>query len=139
MSHIFQKGWHVTAVAQARKAYELGNPALRGPRSTEYEAFARVTRVLKSAAGNFVQDGRLTDAAMIRALHENRRLWTLLATAVADPDNALPAELRSRIFYLYEFTDIHSRRVLRGEAGPEPLIDVNTAVMVGLRGGGGGT
>lgn len=112
---------------------------MRGPRTIEYEAFARVTRVLSSAACDGFQVGTRTDPVMIGALHENRRLWTLLAAAVADPDNALPAELRSRIFYLYEFTDIHSRRVLRGEAGPEPLIDVNTAMMAGLRGGGGRT
>lgn len=125
----------MTAVAQARKAYEIGNPALRSPRSTEYEAFARVTRALRSAAG----DDARKDPVMIRALHENRRLWILLAASVADPDNALPPELRARLFYLYEFTNVHTRRVLRGEAALDPLVDINTAVMAGLRGGGAGT
>lgn len=123
----------MTAVAQARKAYEIGNPALRSPRSTEYEAFARVTRALSSAPCG----GRGSDPALVRALHENRRLWILLAASVADPDNGLPQELRARLFYLYEFSTFHTRRVLRGEAAVAPLIDVNTAVMAGLRGGGG--
>ncbi|MGS4946367.1 flagellar biosynthesis regulator FlaF [Meridianimarinicoccus sp. RP-17] len=122
-------------MAQARKAYEIGNPALRSPRSTEYEAFARVTRALKSAASRDAPGKSET----IRALHENRRLWTLLAASVADDDNGLPDDLRARLFYLYEFTTVHTRRVLRGEAGIDPLVDVNAAVMAGLRGPGGGT
>lgn len=123
----------MTAVAQARKAYEPGNPVLRSPRSIEYEAFARATSALRSA----VRGGRTNSTAMIRALHENRRLWILLAASVADPDNGLPSELRARLFYLHEFTTIHTRRVLNGEAAVDPLIDVNAAVMAGLRGGGG--
>lgn len=125
----------MTAVAQARKAYEIGNPALRSPRSTEYEAFARVTRALKAAAGENASGASET----IRALHENRRLWTLLAASVADDDNGLPDQLRARLFYLYEFTTVHTRKVLRREAGLQPLVDVNAAVMAGLRGPGGGT
>lgn len=123
----------MTAVAQARKAYEIGNPALRSPRSTEYEAFARVTRALKAA-----QDHGRSASETVRALHENRRLWTLLAASVADNDNGLPDDLRARLFYLYEFTTAHTRKVLRREAGIDPLIDVNAAVMAGLRGPGGG-
>jgi flagellar protein FlaF len=122
-------------VAQARKAYEIGNPALRSPRSTEYEAFARVTRELKASSPG---DGKAAPAT-IRALHENRRLWTLLAASVVDDDNGLPNELRARLFYLYEFTTVQTRKVLRGEAGIGPLVDVNTAVMAGLRGSGGVT
>jgi flagellar protein FlaF len=122
-------------VAQARKAYEIGNPALRSPRSTEYEAFARVTRELKASSPG---DGKAAPAT-IRALHENRRLWTLLAASVVDDDNGLPNELRARLFYLYEFTTVQTRKVLRGEAGIGPLVDVNAAVMAGLRGSGGVT
>lgn len=122
-------------MAQARKAYEIGNSALRSPRSTEYEAFARVTRALKAAARGNVPAG----PESIRALHENRRLWSLLAASVAADDNGLPDDLRARLFYLHEFTTAHTRKVLRREAGIEPLVDVNTAVMAGLRGPGGVT
>lgn len=122
----------MTAVAQARRAYEIGNPALRSPRSTEYEAFAQVTRALRSAAMG--KGGNLPDR--VRALHDNRRLWTLLAASVADPDNALPDDLRARLFYLYEFTTEHTRKILREGGQIEPLLDINAAVMAGLRGGG---
>jgi flagellar protein FlaF len=66
-------------------------------------------------------------------LQENRRLWVTLAAAVADNDNALPTDLRARLFYLAEFTEAHSKKVLRGTAPVAPLIEVNTAVMRGLR------
>jgi flagellar protein FlaF len=56
---------------------------------------------------------------------------------VAQPGNCLPAALRARLFYLYQFTAQHSRAVLDGKANVEVLADINTAVMRGLRGEGG--
>ncbi|WP_371808523.1 flagellar biosynthesis regulator FlaF [Ruegeria sp. HKCCA6948] len=32
-------------------------------------------------------------------MHENRRLWTVLASGVMDTGNALPNDLRARIFF----------------------------------------
>jgi flagellar protein FlaF len=43
------------------------------------------------------------------------------------------------LFYLYEFTVHHSRAVLDGRGSVGVLADINTAVMRGLRGQGGGT
>ncbi len=119
----------MTALHHARTAYAPTAAPIRTPRSTEYELFARVTRRLQAArTGPF--------AALAGALHENRRLWTVLAGDVAGEGNALPETLRAQIFYLAEFTRQHSDRVLAREAGPEPLIEINTAIMKGLRGGG---
>ena len=112
----------------AQRAYQSAATPLRTPRGQEYDAFARVTHRLTAAA----RDGRQGFAALAEAVHDNRRLWTTLAGAVADPDNILAEELRARIFWLAEFTDSHSRKVLRGEAEAGPLIDINTAVMRGL-------
>lgn len=75
--------------------------------------------------------------ALVRALHDNRALWTALAADVAIGTNGLPRSLRAQIFYLAEFTVHHSRRVLAGEAGADVLVDINTAVMRGLRHGAG--
>ena len=52
--------------------------------------------------------------ALVRALHDNRALWTTFAADVAIETNELPADLRGRIFYLAEFTQHYSRRVLAG-------------------------
>lgn len=117
----------------ARTAYDPTATPVRTPRSTEYEAFARTTRKLKAAkTGSGVDFKRMVDA-----VHDNRLLWSFMAACVADSENALPAELRAQIFYLAEFTSQHSRRLLKGEGDIDILIEVNTAVMTGLRGRGG--
>jgi flagellar protein FlaF len=72
--------------------------------------------------------------ALAAAVHDNRRLWTILAADVADPANPLPAALRARLVYLAEFTRVHSGKVLREGASPDPLIEINIAVMRGLSG-----
>ena len=50
--------------------------------------------------------------------------------------DGLPALLRARLFWLYEFTASHSRAVLEGKAEATVLVEINTAVMRGLRGEG---
>lgn len=120
----------MTALAQAQSAYARPDAPGRTPRALEYELFARVTRRLSSAMSG-PQDHR---AALVRALHDNLALWRTLAQDVAEGSNGLPADLRARLFYLYEFSDQHSRKVLDGRAGVGVLVEINTAVMRGLRG-----
>lgn len=123
----------MTPHAQALRAYAQTTAPTRTARGTEYEVFARITRQLISAARSAKQDF----PALTKALHDNRQLWTLLAADVADDLNALPDELRGRIFYLSEFTRLHTSKVLKREASVAPLIEVNTAIMRGLRQEGG--
>jgi len=77
--------------------------------------------------------GRLGFNALASAIHDNRRLWTLLATDVADAANPLPKHLKAQIIYLAQFTLHHSAKVLEGKATVDAMIDVNTAIMRGLR------
>ena len=124
----------MNALNLAQRAY--ANPATptRTDRGIEYDALARVTRGLKVAQQAAARPSATPGlASMARALHENLQLWAILAADVAQPDNGLPATLRARLFYLYEFTAQHSRKVLTGEAAAGVLIDINTAVMRGLR------
>lgn len=122
----------MTALHMAQTAYASPAAPSRTTRAVEYDLFAQVTRRLKST----LQGAQNDFSALAAALHENRQLWATLAADVADPDNGLPASLRARLFYLYEFTDHHSRKVLAGEATAVSLIEINTAVMRGLRGEG---
>ncbi len=119
----------MNALNLAQTAYATTQSPIRTPRSIEYEAFARITHLLKEAAAK----GRMGFAHLADAIHRNRRLWTMLARDVADAGNGLPGELRARIFYLAEFTNHHSTLVLNGEAEIDPLIEINTAIMRGLR------
>lgn len=114
----------------ATAGYGRSTASVRTPRAMEYDAFARVTCLMRSAA----DQGTAGFSKLAQALHENRLLWTALAMDVAEPTNGLPADLRARIFYLAEFTMHHSGMILKGEATVAPLVDINTAVMRGLRG-----
>lgn len=110
---------------QARQAYAPGVSPLRSARSAELEIISQVTARLAAATG-------ADFPVLAAAIHENRRLWSRFAAAVADDGNPLPAPLRAQIFYLAEFTELHSRRVLAGDADVAALIDINSAVMRGL-------
>jgi len=114
--------------------YARPDATLRPMRSIEYEAMARTTRLLSAAWPH-----RKTDfPALVTALNQNLQLWSTLAADVASTENGLPAPLRAQLFYLYEFSEQHSRGVLAGRGSIEVLVDINTAVMRGLRGQGGG-
>jgi flagellar protein FlaF len=118
----------VDTFTQARTAYGGPSSATRTPRAIEYEAFARVTHRIRAAAAR----GRMGFPDLAAALHDNRRLWTLLAGMVADPDNRLPDTLRAGLFNLAAFTQRHSAAVLNGTASADVLVEINTAVMRGL-------
>lgn len=117
----------------ARDAYARADVPTRNPRATEYELFARMTRALSTAWAQRAQN----HAALVAALHDNAKMWRTLAIDVADVGNELPSPLRAQLFYLYEFTTDHSRKVLDGTVSAEVLVDINAAVMRGLRGQGG--
>ncbi|TGD67379.1 flagellar biosynthesis regulatory protein FlaF [Tabrizicola sp. WMC-M-20] len=122
----------MNAHIHAKLGYSRPDATLRTLRSIEYEALARVTQRLSVA---WLQ--RKADyPALVQALSDNLGLWSTLAADVASPGNALPAPLRAQLFYLYEFSEVHTTNVLNGPASVEVLIDVNTAIMRGLRGQG---
>jgi flagellar biosynthesis activator protein FlaF len=116
----------------AQSAYARQDAPAPTPRMIEYDALARVTRRL--AAETPADQAAHAYPRLAAALHDNLRLWRALAEDVAHPDNGLPSGLRAQLFYLYEFTEVQSRRILDGTAKPQVLIEINTAVMRGLRG-----
>lgn len=122
----------MNAIDQARQAYAPTQIATRSSRAIEAQLLGQITarlrQTLSDPPGGF--------PALVAAIDDNRRIWTSLAASVADHDNHLPAPLRAQIFYLAEFTDWHSRAILRGAANVVPLIDINTAIMRGLNGQG---
>lgn len=119
----------MNALNLARTAYSSAKTPIRTHQSTEYDVFAQITGRMKSAMAR----GGAGFSDLVAALHDNRRLWILLATDVADADNSLPQPLRAQIFYLAEFTLQHSTKVLDGSASAEALVEINTTVMRGLR------
>jgi len=118
----------VNVIEQARQAYAPAHLPLHTPRSVEAELISKVTANLKKAASNAKADY----PKFISALYENRRLWTTMAVDVADSNNTLPAPLRAQIFYLAEFTEVHSSKIINHDASADVLIEINTAVLRGL-------
>ncbi|PIE12014.1 MAG: flagellar biosynthesis regulator FlhF [Rhodobacterales bacterium] len=110
-------------------AYGATLATVRSDRGTEFDLLARITARLGQASRN----GPAAFRNLVEVLGENRRFWNRLAVDVAHPDNALPQPLRAQIFYLYEFVEHQSGKVLRDGADPASLIDINKAVMRGLQ------
>ena len=119
--------------AQARAAYARPEAPQKTARAVEYELLARITQNLSTAWAARKENF----GGLMIAVDDNLRLWAAFAADVAEPGNALPAPLRAQLFYLYEFSLQHSRSIRDGSASVEVLIDINTAVMRGLRGDGG--
>lgn len=120
----------MTLAQRAHSAYAQAAKPLRSQRATEYDAFSKISHKLRDAA----RDRDHNFPAFAAALADNRRLWTTLAVDVAQPENALPDDLRARIFWLAEFAEAETRRLLRGAGDARVLIEINAAIMQGLRG-----
>ena len=115
---------------RARTASGHSAAPIRTPRPTESTVLAQVSHRLRNAA----QRRDVDYPAFVAALHDNNNLWSTLAVDVAQPDNELPQDLRARIFWLAEFTQAETRKLLRGKGDVGIMIEVNAAVLQGLRG-----
>lgn len=119
----------MNASALARNAYSGATRIAPSHTQTEYRAFAEVTRELAEHVG----DEHVDFPRLATALHRNQVLWGILADDVASGENELPASLRAQLFYLAEFTTVQTQRILKSEATVDALVDINTAIMSGLR------
>jgi flagellar protein FlaF len=119
----------MSAPALMQNAYGDATRATGTPRGVEYQVFSQITGQLSRA----IRPGQpFRELAM--ALHENMRLWTVIAADVTNIKNGLPVALRAGLADLSKFTRSHTQKVLRKEADAAVLIEINTAVMRGLRG-----
>ncbi|TRW96064.1 flagellar biosynthesis regulator FlaF [Paracoccus sp. M683] len=118
----------MNAVTPHKEYGQYGSAGIRTERDAEYEAFSQVTRLLR-AAGN---DRYGSNA--ISAIHKNNELWMTLAADLAQPDNSLPPEMKAGLISLAGFALRHGQTVVNGTGNVEPLIDINVAMMKGLRG-----
>ncbi len=125
----------MNATLRAQDAYRRQTETIRTARGIEYDAFARITHRLQATTSLGPEDF----GGLVSALHANRRLWTILVTDVADRSNPLPPEVKARIVYLAEFTRLHSSKMLRGEGAVDVLVEINSAIMRGLRDARGDT
>ncbi|MAW80981.1 MAG: flagellar biosynthesis regulator FlhF [Parvularcula sp.] len=123
----------MTVSALARNAYHQSTRTTASPRAVERQLLSKLTTAIVVAQKNRKDD----PAAFVRALGKNLEFWTVIATDVASENNQLPVELRSQLFYLFEFTQHYTRKLMSedGKAlDAEPLIEINQNIIRGLQG-----
>lgn len=118
--------------AHALAAANYGNPSnvQKTARTAEYQVIARITARLQRAQAERANGF----AALAEALTENRRLWTEFAIDLASVENTLPDPLKLQLLQLAQYSLRHTEAVLRSDASPDVLIDINLAIMRGLSG-----
>ena len=107
----------------ASAAYQLATTH-RGWREQEADIFRRTVGALRAARGGDLM-------ARVRALADNRRLWTGVIDVVQDPENTLPIALRAAIVSVGLAVQ---REIDRDSPDLEFLILVNEQLAEGLSG-----
>lgn len=126
----------MTTSSLARNAYHQSTRATASPRAVERQLLSKLTTAMVVAQKNRDSD----PSGFIRALGKNLEFWTVIATDVASDGNQLPVELRSQLFYLFEFTRHHTRKLMSEDGSKldaEPLVDINQNIIRGLQGSEG--
>ena len=115
--------------AQAANGYRAVQLQTQSARSIEAKLFAEITAALVRAQ----RAGKPGFQDLVAALHRNRTLWDALLADLAHEANALPAPLKGQLIQLGHFVRQFTARVLKGEDDVQVLIDVNNAILDGLR------
>lgn len=121
----------MNSLKRAQSAYGAAANCVKTPKAIETDIIVRITTALSKCDKAQKQDY----PAFVEALDRNRKLWSIIAADVAQSENGLPQDLRSRLFYLAEFTRTYTSKILAEKVSVTPLLEVNTAVIKGLRNG----
>jgi flagellar protein FlaF len=116
----------------ARRAYEAGTKTTTSSRELEAAALFKAARLLEQCRQDW--DAADRDARLHEALRYNLRLWTLFQAGLAEPELAMPDELRANLLRLSAFVD---RRTFELMGNPEAgrlnaLIEINRNIALGL-------
>jgi flagellar protein FlaF len=103
--------------------YAAQQNAADAPREIELRAFRYVNGLLASAADT---------GARCTALNKTHRLWSLLIADLAQPGNALPADLKARLVSLGLWAQREADARLSDAASLAPLIDLHREMIAGL-------
>lgn len=114
---------------RAKNGYANTQKQMGSDIELELNIFTSITGRLVGASVS--KPGGMSELAT--ALQDNARLWNLIFLDLTNPENKLESELKSGLIYLAEFTGQHTSKVLRGEAGPEILIEINKNIISGKR------
>ncbi len=113
----------------ARQHYTNSQRELASDKAIEIHIFSSITSRMRAI--NMEEIGAMSKLA--EALNDNVKLWNILMIDLTRPENPLPHSLKTSIIELAEFTQKHTFKVLSGSANHDVLIDINTAIINGLR------
>lgn len=119
--------------AMPLEAYRIAkNSGKMSGREIEAAALTRCAVMLSDCQKNW--DAPDHDAALDEALRINQRVWTILQSELAKPDNPLPKKLKEDLLSLSIFFD---KRIIQVMAHPESekldiLININLNIAAGL-------
>lgn len=116
---------------QAAQAYNRINQTTASPREVEAMLLSQAAARFAAIQGDWDQSSAELETALIF----NRKIWTVLATSVARPENPLPLPIKNNIATLAVFILGHTVETL---ARPAPdrldiLISINQNIAAGLR------
>lgn len=117
---------------QAAQAYAKSSHAALTPRQAEAAVLIKAARRLQA-----VRTGGLEDApALNEALMFNQRVWTLIASSVADPSTPLPEALRDSVTRLavFVFRTIIDAMIEPTARKLDTLVSLNHQIAAGLQG-----
>lgn len=113
---------------EAIRAYQETKRAFADPKDGERAVFERVTAQLREAA----QLQSRTEA-FHQALLANRRLWAAVVADVGHPNNRLSQATKESLISLGLWVQQESTAAASGKSDLSALIDVNEAIIGGLR------
>jgi flagellar biosynthesis regulator FlaF len=108
-------------MTHATRAYEAAS-IQRSQRAQEADVFHRVIGALRTARDS-------TPTARVRALADNRRLWTTVSDLMRDPQSTLPEPLRAQIISVALAVQ---REMDHDEPNFNYLITINEHIAAGL-------
>lgn len=115
----------------AANAYARTSQTAMAPRELEAAVLLKAASRLQAIHDDW--DGKRGDLG--EALHFNRKLWTILVSAVSNPENPVPSDIRQNVVDLGMFTFNRTISVL---AEPDRsklavLVKINREIAAGLR------
>jgi flagellar biosynthesis activator protein FlaF len=113
----------MTLAHTATRAYQAAAES-RSLREQEADLFRYANAVLRTSRNS-------TPMARIRAVADNKRLWSLVNVLVRDNDNQLPASLRAQVVSLGMAV---MRELDRSEPDFDFVIGINENIAAGLAG-----
>ncbi len=115
---------------QALRSYGKVKQETASDKHIELQLFTSITARLRAQAN---KNSTQLNSVMAQALIDNAKLWNILFCDLVSQENQLPLDLKKNLISLAEFTQEHTQRVFRGEAGMGILIEVNDSIIVGLK------